>query len=501
MVASALKLEKKKAMPALTGDKLVRQGELLPGQLPVEAHDVQGIVFRGYGHLPACCYPLLQIGDPARARGFLRALCDRVARGVPAAQEVAVHAAFTHAGLRALGLPEDVLQGFAREFIAGMTGPHKSRFLGDVDASAPEHWQWGGPSNPEVHAVLIVLAHSQARLDALLGDLRAAWTAAGLTELRTLTTAELTPSATEHFGFADGISQPAIDGYHPAPSDLHLVKAGEFVLGYENEYGLYTERPMLPAARDPFALLPLDVEGSPRHDLGRNGTYLVFRQLRQDVVAFRNTVDALTRKDDGSPDPHARDLLAAQMVGRWPSGASLIDAPYGDDPSKADQNEFRYHREDPDGMKCPIGAHVRRANPRDALAPHPGTEQSLDVNRRHRLIRRGRVYGPQLPEGAPDDGVDRGLIFVAVNANITRQFEFVQHSWLIDPRFNGLYEEADPIMGALSSNTFAAPGNPVRARCTGLPRFVTVTGGSYFFMPGVRALRYLAESTPEAVSP
>jgi deferrochelatase/peroxidase EfeB len=124
----------------------------------------------------------------------------------------------------------------------------------------------------------------------------------------------------------------------------------------------------------------------------------------------------------------------------------------------------------------------------------PGTETSLAVNRHHRVIRRGRAYGPKLPEGAVDS-VDRGLILIFVNAIIARQFEFIQHSWLNDPHFNGLYNDADPIVGSQSNNEFAAPGEPIGRRCTGLPRFVTVTGGAYFFMPGIRALRYLAEVT------
>jgi Dyp-type peroxidase family len=296
----------------------------------------------------------------------------------------------------------------------------------------------------------------------------------------------------EHFGFADGVSQPAIVGYHDSRSQLHAIKPGEFLLGYPNEYGLCTERPLLPAARDPFARLPLDVEGSPRHDLGRNGTYLVVRQLRQDVPLFRRTLDELTRRADGSSDSAAQARLAAQMVGRWPSGAALVEAPYADDPSKARANEFRYQTVDPAGTRCPIGAHVRRANPRDALAPHQGTEWSLEVNRHHRLIRRGRAYGAPLAEGASDNQ-DRGLMFIAVNANITRQFEFIQHSWLMDPRFNGLSGQADPLLGAVLGNRFVSPPDPVSTHYTGLPRFVSVLGGGYFFLPGLRALRFLAE--------
>jgi Dyp-type peroxidase family len=466
----------------------------LPLQTPtVEATDVQGLVLRGYGGLPCAAYPLLRFDDAKRAAAWLKLWLQRIAAGQPVAQSEAVQIAFTPAGLAALGLSDSELQGFSREFLAGMHGPHRSRFLGDVDESAPDLWLWGGPKNEAVHALLFLFAKTPARLSQLQAELRASCDAYGVHEVHVLDTAPL--SRTEHFGFADGISQPAIAGYHNSSSELHAIKPGEFLLGYPNEYGLYTERPLLNATRDPHGHLALDSQGTPLHDFGRNGTYLVVRQLRQDVPLFRQTLDRLTRRADGSSDAAAQAHLAAQMVGRWPSGASLLEAPHADDVSKAHSNEFRYQAEDPIGTRCPIGSHVRRANPRDALAPHPGTEYSLDVNRHHRLIRRGRIYGEKLPEGQVDDA-PRGLMFIGVNANITRQFEFIQHSWLNDPRFNGLYGQADPIVGASNDNQFAQSPNPVSAYCTGLPRFVTVAGGGYFFMPGMRALRFLSELTP-----
>lgn len=215
------------------------------------------------------------------------------------------------------------------------------------------------------------------------------------------------------------------------------------------------------------------------------------RQLRQDVVSFRRTLERLTEHVDGSSNVEARALLAARLVGRWPSGASLVASPWKEEASLAGQNEFGYHREDPDGLLCPLGAHVRRANPRDALAPNPGTEDSMIVNRRHRIIRRGRAYGPVLPEGRVDDA-DRGLMFVGVNANLARQFEFIQHSWLSDPRFNGFRHESDPLVSSVENNAFTVQATPVRHRYEGLPRFVTVVGGGYFFLPGISALKYLA---------
>ncbi len=468
--------------------RLVERSEPAPA---IETDDVQGIVFRGYGRLPCCHYAFLQVREPIQARAWIARVASQVAAGTPRAERFALHLAFTYSGLAALGLPERALRGFSREFIEGMYGDHRSRFLGDVGESAPERWAWGGPTSETVHAVLMVYGADRAATSERFQAEQELWRESGWADVHALPTCPR--SGREHFGFADGISQPAIEGYHEASSTYHRVRAGEFILGYPNEYGLYTDRPLVDGSRPGALSLPADVEGSTLRDFGRNGTYLVMRQLRQDVVAFRETLDALTRNEDGSPNVKEQERLAAQMVGRWPSGAPLMASPHQDDPSKARENDFGYHREDREGLSCPVGAHVRRANPRDALEPSPGTEESLTVNRRHRMLRRGRIYGGELPPGAVDNA-DRGLMFVAVNANISRQFEFVQHSWIVDPRFNGMFGESDPITGASAENIFRVPGNPVRTRCVGLPRFVSVVGGAYFFLPGIRALRFLGEA-------
>jgi deferrochelatase/peroxidase EfeB len=154
-------------------------------------------------------------------------------------------------------------------------------------------------------------------------------------------------------------------------------------------------------------------------------------------------------------------------------------------------NEFSFAVDDPDGQRCPLGAHIRRANPRDMLG---GETQ------RHRIVRRGRLYGPKLDQ-ASDDGQSRGLYFVALNANIRRQFEFIQQTWLNGRKFGGLFDERDPLLGKdergevgeVSQRAFSVQGQFVRRRLVGLPRFVRVRGGEYFFLPGLRALNYLAE--------
>ncbi len=125
-----------------------------------------------------------------------------------------------------------------------------------------------------------------------------------------------------------------------------------------------------------------------------------------------------------------------------------------------------------------------------------GVQASIDINNRHRILRRGREYGnllspDQAVNNAPD-GSTRGLYFACVNANIGRQFEFIQRTWVNNPKFNGLYDDRDPLVASESGGSFTIPGLPVRNRLTGLPSFVTVTGGAYFFLPGIRAVRYLA---------
>jgi Dyp-type peroxidase family len=315
----------------------------------------------------------------------------------------------------------------------------------------------------------------------------------------------------EHFGFHDGITTPVIEGLGREAGPAGAIKPGEFILGYQNEFARYTARPKVDRALDPGDDLKLDVEGSGMADFGRNGTYLVFRQLRQDVHGFWRFVDEAIRNLDGSAQ--RRVWLAAKMVGRWPSGAPLVLAPDADEPALAKADNFMFHREDRYGLRCPVGAHIRRTNPRDSLPPLPGSEESLAANKRHRVLRRGRTYGPPLADSFDpqdvltkgDDGHERGLHFICLNANIARQFEFVQATWVNNAQFEGLKDVVDPLIGRrgrYSKATYATfaipetplwlPGTPARRRVHNMPDFVTMRGGAYFFMPGLAALRYLA---------
>jgi Dyp-type peroxidase family len=463
----------------------------------LQRNDMQGLIARGYPDLRAASYVLLQIVDPPRARAWLGQMADQVTPASARPADSALNLAMTASGVQKAGLPNDALKQFSNAFTNGMITPHRRRALGDVGSSAPEQWQWGGPNTPAIDVLVVVFALDDVKLNALYAALAQSFENGGLALVSRLdSVADL--DGREHFGFADGISQPTIDGLSSrVDTPPNTISPGEFILGYLNEYGQYTDRPLLDPSADPDHLLPLDAQGSGRADLACNGTYLVFRQLAQDVHGLWHYVDRATRQADGSGNPAARTWLASKMVGRWPSGAPLTLAPQADDPRLATANDFTYQYADEAGLSCPIGAHVRRAHPRDSLDPSPGTVNSVSLDKRHRLLRRGREYGPPVEDAladAPPDDADRGLYFICVGANITRQFEFVQHTWLNNPKFDGLYDEADALVGnhATASGNFSIPADPVRVRYTNLPQFVTVRGGAYFFLPGIRALRYLS---------
>src|SRR3954447_24012895 len=450
----------------------------------LDLDDIQGLVVRGYGTLPRAAFLLLGMTSQEGSRRFVEEWAPRLTTAGRRPGDTAVNLALTAPGARALTRGDALVAGFSEPFRTGMVTPYRSRLLGDEGANDPASWDWGGPGADVVHAVVLLFARDADRLEALTREVSQGAADRGVTVLRRLDTDELTPA--EHFGFRDGISQPVLEGLPRAgraPGDA-VVPDGEFVLGYVNGYGQRTERPLLPTSQDPQRILPRDADGSGAADLGRNGSYLVPRQPRHDVDAFWRYVDTeATRR--GRP----RECIAAAMVGRWPSGTPLVLAPDRDDPARGDANDFGYHTLDPDGLACPIGAHIRRANPRDALPPSPGTERSLTVNHRHRILRRGRNY---------TDGDERGLYFACLNTNLARQYEFVQHTWLNDPTFNLLDDAEDPLVGprVAGPTTFIEPARPVRLRHRALPQFVTVRGGAYFVLPGIRALRYLASGPP-----
>ena len=415
-------------------------------------------------------YLLLRIDDRAAGRELVRRLHGLVDSGKTSqdpAHGAWITAAFTYQGLEALGVPQDSLDSFAPEFRQGMAA--RAAELGDVGQSSPANWE-KPLGTPDVHVALGVLSSDQARLDAAAERARRAHRELTGVELIWRQDCYQLPTGRTSFGFKDGIGQPSVEGSGLPPSNPKEkpLKAGAIVLGYPDETG---ELPPMPSP---------DV-------LGRNGTYVVFRKLHTKVAAYRRYLrdKAASREEEA--------LLGAKMVGRWQSGAPLALAPDADDPKlgadRQRNNDFLYG-DDLRGLKCPAGAHSRRANPRDAL----DGDGSVDV-RLHRMIRRGTSYGPMLPDGElEDDGVDRGIVFVFAGAHLKRQFEFVKTQWLNDGIFVGAPLEKDPLVGTNDgSGRFTIPEVPIRRRLQDLPPFVVTRGGEYCFAPGLRALRWLAE--------
>ncbi len=508
----------------------------MAGPGPEDLKEIQGIVMSGYGDLHCASYVLLRVTEAAAARRWLGNLTDQIATGERPQTVTALNVALTHRGLTRLGLDAETLVTFSRPFLEGMATSHRSRILGDADENAPKNWNWGGTDEAgvvdeakAVDILLLVFAVDEGTLDAALAEKRSEFEQNGVGELQTLSAGRQDDSH-EHFGFADGMGQPAIEGTFQVEKAAarNVIKAGELLLGYVNDYNKPADSPMVNAALDPNGHLSLPrasdaVTGATGvqtalRDLGLNGTYLVFRQLAQNVALFRHFVDEATRRLDGQPDRAASDRLAAKFVGRWQNGAPLVLSPDADDPALSAVDDFGYRDTDASGFKCPIGSHVRRSNPRDTLGPDAGT--ALATANRHRLLRRGRSYGHRPVDPRVADDIDRGLHFLCLNSDIERQFEFVQQTWVNNPVFGGLNGEVDPLIGNISRTEtpsvnppansgnpppgsspngdaqpdalFTVPADPLRTRVHNLERFVTVKGGAYFFLPSIRALRYLA---------
>ncbi|MEO8577181.1 MAG: peroxidase [Gemmatimonadales bacterium] len=457
-------------------------------------------------------YVLIRIRDAEKARAWLGSAPVTTAVEMNPPPSTALQVAFTAAGLEALGIPRSVIAGFSAEFVGGMTEDSRTRRLGDVNSNSPSEWAWG-TGNRLPHLVAMFFAEPGLLHGFIQSTKGASWDQA-FEELRTLTTENL--DGVEPFGFADGISQPGIDWNeqrdHKAAQVTYtnVAALGEFLLGYRNEYNKYTDRPLLDADADSAGLLPAQ-DAPEKKDLGRNGTYMVMRDLRQDVRAFWQFID---RQSGGNVEE--REKLGAALVGRTRAGDPLV-------PVLGPKNEFTFER-DQGGARCPFGAHVHRANPRNADYPlHPtGLARLLTIIgfgprefrddlmspvRFHRVLRRGREYGPELLptdalEPGPDDEPSRGLHFICLNANISRQFEFLQNAWMMNTKFSGLSGESDPLLGdresvpgcpATDGFTIPVDGGLPR-RLSGVPQFVTVRGGAYFFLPSIRALHYFVKA-------
>jgi Dyp-type peroxidase family len=442
----------------------------------IEVAELQGGILRGYGRgFPVARHLFARVRDARAARVFLAELADPVTTeqewdgGRPPAT---LNVALSFRALQVLGVPGDLLERFPLEFRAGMA--RRAGLLGDD----PTAWD---DELRDLEVLLVLHARGEDELAEAAGPLEGELSRRGL-ELVHAQDAGLLGEAREHFGFTDGFSQPAIEGGPRADvpgqgvaekrvpwwpwSGLRwrAIKAGEFVLGYEDE-----DRGPAPAPPAPFH---------------RNASFMVWRKLHQDVAGFRAQLSAQAQRlglDE--------ERVGAKLIGRWRDGSPLAlrpdrpDPQLGNDPRRA--NDFLYG-DDPVGLRCPRGAHVRRTNPRDAL----GWEGRLTA--RHRILRRGMPYGPPLPEGGDDDGAQRGLLFVCLQASIARQFEIVQSQWLNDGNAFGLGAEVDPISGPADREAHHLIEGEPPLVASPLRSYVACRGGEYLYVPSIGALRALA---------
>ena len=490
--------------------------------------EIQGNVIRGYRPSFAA-YLFFHIHDPAKGKAWLQAILSKVKItysqhwGTGTRPPFTVNIAFSHSGLEALGLPPHVLTSFPEEFQQGML-PRAVDTLGDepgTDMKTPKHWDLGFKTKTKkIHALVVITARTKAKWDNGIKKLINLMKDGGFhPKVELLKDLSIygngLPEQKEHFGFADGISQPFMEGTDALFKDLlskrppfpgqgtpiikstwpplkeseyidgeaarwkHL-KPGEFILGYEDEFG--------------------EVALSPMHyDLRKNGTYLVFRKLEQNVKGFQDFLKNTSKKIWNKTTAESENLLAAKLMGRWKSGCPLErdaekDNPNFDYQQSKKNNDFLYNNKDKDGLKCPLGAHIRRTNPRDQLLKLEKSWMQPDKNlyhlNRHRIIRRGLPYGERYVPGSVKK---RGLVFVALNASISRQFEFLQEAWVNNGEFLGLDKrERDPVIGKKhdQKTKFTVPGADF-PHVTSLQRFVTERGGEYFFYPGRTALQKL----------
>ncbi|EPX77146.1 Dyp-type peroxidase [Litoreibacter arenae] len=477
----------------------------------VDFDDMQGLVRFGHGRLVEAEFLLLKVADRNAARAWLFDAPIASAATQSTLPDSALQIAFSAEGLRAFDLSDDIVAQFSQPFLSGMGAENsRSRRLGDTGTNDPEGWRW---KEADAH-ILLMLYGERDGLEAFRASIKDARFHKAFETVQSLQTQP--NSGVEPFGFADGISEPKIDWEQSRPPSKHgretysnLIAPGEVILGHPNEYDEISPSPSVETDGG--------FENADRHDLGANGTYLVLRQLQQDVPGFWQFLDLATEGD-----AERRENLAAKMVGRHRDGTPLMNNRC-DISGGRPANNFTYD-DDINGVVCPLGAHIRRANPRTGDIPPgnngilrwllstlgfrrrpdklPGRHDLVASTRFHRLVRRGRAYGPQLsPEEAISKGSDeeRGLFFICLCADIVRQFEFVQNAWMASGRFDGLTGEADPLLGNRAPIGGAATGGFTIQTARGvpehhanLPQFVTVKGGGYFFMPGLKALRYIA---------
>jgi Dyp-type peroxidase family len=521
---------------------------------PDIAEQTQGLVVSGFGALRfgrALCFSF----DSGLSRGGWLAALDAVApvtKAVPPvkgrAEPRAAALALSWHGLRRMGLDKTALASFSRPFREGMFQEDRLRRLGDrrggvwLESVAEDGPRWSAntplrdsadglrsgfdvpdgaaeeqrcATDVTVHAIVLLYTLDDDDADTWSADVAAALLPAGVTVARSRSLV-VDPEhsdgpnvSREHFGFADGLSQP--HPYDPAGAVIragvpvtkaHAVQGvplGEFLMGYINGHGEPAPGPVLPITDGQDATVA--ATGLVPHptaegflDLGLNGSYMVVRELKQDVAAFWQSMDASAARIREQDPRHGADVtadwVAERVVGRNKDGHLLCPAGTLKAVNGNPDNDYTFWEDDRPGYGCPVGSHVRRANPRDAMARDENARADLlNAVNRHRILRRGRKYGPAIADHRVDDGQDRGLMFMCLNTDIARQFEFVQQIWLLNDSFATLYQEQDPLVGVPGPMTIRE--RPLR-RTVHVDTYVQMVGGDYYFLPSLPALRYFA---------
>jgi Dyp-type peroxidase family len=440
---------------------------------------LQGNVLAAYGTHHAI-YLFARVLDRERARSWLATEWPQVTThegwedarlNVGVLTRPTYNIAFSYNGLLALGVPPGRIEHLTA-FREGMAA--RATDLGDVTRDASTRWSSGLADND---MLIVLTAHEPAMLASAAVRLRETLYPDVL-EVVHEQQAQRLPKGGEHFGFGDGFSQPAVVGMRGMGPRVgegtrtrwgiwRRLAVGEFILGNRDGGGMLAPAPLGRLADD--------------------ATFMVVSKLSQDVAGFRRYVQDSATRLHRSPA-----WVGAKMVGRWQNGSSLDlypDAPGPPARRDPEASSFRY-KDDPDGFRCPVGAHVRRANPR-GLGRWQGR-----LTQRHRIIRRGMTYGPPLPaEANDDDGQPRGLMFISYQAEIERQFEFLQSQWLRDGNSLRLGSARDPLLGPGEQPAeMVIPGRPP-VFLTGIPAFVTTLGGGYYLLPGTSGLEALAAGT------
>ena len=478
----------------------------------LDLDDIQGFILRGY-RMPMVRHFLLTVGIPAEARKLLgRLVCgdesdapqittaedwpigfepgpgDDPAEPPHRKPDYCLNVGITWPGMIALEIKDRVPAISFKSFGAFTAGAaERAKLVGDTGPSAPQNWIGDfGKGNDHVLVTLHALspealASYSDRLSALISEgngFREVWRQDGMA-LMEMKDGQLVPTFRVHFGYTDGISMTTIRGgpeKYP-PDHQQSCEPWLFVLREEAENYFVPE---------------------PR-ELGLNGSFAVFKMIETDVVGFENFLQS--NKDKINPE-----LLAAKICGRWRNGVPLALSPDTDSPPGGiptnQMNNYEYVNADgsgdPKGLRCPVGAHMRRINPRGQ--PVTGQGEPGGSNNTHRLIRRGMPYGPVYDPTQPYDNIERGLLGYFINSSIENQYEFVLGQWVNDAEFAGAVrlppKAKDPMIGTQdpAESIFVIPqaNGAAPIKVTGFSSFITTKAAAYCFLPSITAIKFIS---------